>query len=868
MKNNRINIIYALLIVLFFVSPIKNNAQDFEMSSLIASSESFVADLSGVWQRSYDGSEWEDVRLPQSVESTERIIFQRTLRIEKSLIENKTWHIHFLGIDHQVEVFFNDQFVGRYFGGMSSFRVRIPDRMVSGETNTIKLIVSEAESYAKQIREQNLFAEEVYTGVIRELYLVGTPHLWVDNINYKLDFDEKLTKASIKANISVSSGKISVINKNPIFVDSNNTSSSERTSAEMKLYLIDLKGDTVSTSEGLEFDIESERTLDKSFNLNVEEFELWTPNKPTLYKLVGVISKNDIVIDKREVNFSFKELSVKTKDDIKGVYLNNEPFEIKGVSYIEDLHDINKTLTLKSIENDVALLKRLGANVIRVKFTAPHPYLVELCDREGIMIFVELPVYDVPASIIGIDEIKVHLKNIANQLLETYNNHPSVVAWGISDGVNESSSYFTDFCNEQTALFRKKSDKLIYKIAPFGSTEINTDNFDLIGFKNYNHEVDFNAVKEELIRLDELSGNIPIFMVYGEPIQPKNRNGYSDPLSVEFQANNILNSYRIVKELNAAGSIVNTFNDYKLENPLLILNNQQQYINTSGLFDRDRQQRVSFTTLQSLFNNETEPLLNAGSFTPNTPVSFIVIGIILLVILVLIINRFKRFREYLSRSLLRPYNFYADIRDQRIMSNIQTIVLGVIISLIIGIYLASILYYFRTSEEAQYILMMLVQSNQLKEFLYKLVWMPEVSLFILSSISLLLAFVIALIIRIFALFVRAKIFLNDCFTITVWSATPVLLLLPVAIILFRILVVSPQSVVIFLGVGLIFLLWLIRRKLRSIAVVFDQPSIKVYFIGIFILIALIGVPLVIYQLNNSIFAYTQYFIDVLLKMNT
>ena len=111
-----------------------------------------------------------------------------------------------------------------------------------------------------------------------------------------------------------------------------------------------------------------------------------------------------------------------------------------------------------------------------------------------------------------------------------------------------------------------------------------------------------------------------------------------------------------------------------------------------------------------------------------------------------------------------------------------------------------------------------------------------------------------------------RIYFKDTMTIAVWSGIPILFLLPVAIILTRILVVSPFTIFIFLGLIVLILFWSLMRILKCTSVVFDILSGKIYFIGFLILILLAGIPLVIYQIKYSIFAYAVYFVEVLMRI--
>lgn len=210
------------------------------------------------------------------------------------------------------------------------------------------------------------------------------------------------------------------------------------------------------------------------------------------------------------------------------------------------------------------------------------------------------------------------------------------------------------------------------------------------------------------------------------------------------------------------------------------------------------------------------------------------------------------------RALLRPYNFYSDVRDQRIIPSFQTLVLGLIASLTIGLFVSLLLYNYKYYDVTQYLIMLVFPSCFLQEIIYKMIWMPEVSLLLISIFSFILIFVISLIIKIFAFFTRARIYFSDCLIISVWAGAPFVFLLPLAIPLTRLLEINDTFALIAIIVFLVILIWVISRILKSASVVFDKSPAIAYFIGLVILGLIIGIPIGFYQINHQFFAFASY----------
>lgn len=858
--NKNMSLRALLLIKIFFAitasAPAYTPAGVEQRQAVVSSESRLVFGLEGNWEASYTGDDFTTLKAPYSDPSGRKLILRRNIKLSRSIMNDMTWHLYFPGAEHQVEIYINEKFVGKYLGAMTPFKVRIPEKMIAGENNSLKLIISPTANATGRIQSRYIFAKKVYTGLLRNLYLIGTPSVWIEELNRKIEL--KAGGADISAEVNISTGQVTdMLNA---FISDTLPDAGKPNSVSVSIELIDVnEGLTVAEIPSRTILLENERTISEKFNLSMQAPKLWTPESPYLYSLKAVISKNGRTIDEISKTVGFRSITTGNGE----IQLNGRPFALNAVTYIEDYEEGGQTLDYNRMEKDIKNIKTLGANTIRFKFNPPHPYMLHLCDKYGIFAMIDLPAYDVPVQLIALDEIKVQMSNLARQYLTAYDGHPALFGWGVYDGVPQDSRAEEKFSSSIIKIFKEASKAKIYKIVSFGSDTLLTKGFDLLGFKDHKQKRPWQEIESRLTELKEQAGGLPVFFSYGIPVQPDNHNGFSDPLSLEFQAFYIKNSWSIAKELGLAGNMINSYNDYLLNHPLLITDNEDQYLCATGLVSRDRQQRLSFKTLQSLFNMEKEPLLNAGSHSEKTPVSYIIFGLLLLVIIVVLSNSSRRFREYLFRSVLRPYNFYADIRDQRIMSFLQTLLLGIVIAFSLGIFLSSIFYYYRTDIISQYIYIQLLTVNELRELFFNLVWMPELSLLVIALLYLAMLFIVSGIIKVFAFFLRARIFFADAFTLSVWSAVPMLLVLPIGIVLIRVLVLSDALISIVLLLFGIICLWIFARLLKSNAVVFDKPPMKVYLTGVGVLAVVLGVITGIYQYQYSIFAYAEYFFKIM-----
>ena len=499
----------------------------------------------------------------------------------------------------------------------------------------------------------------------------------------------------------------------------------------------------------------------------------------------------------------------------------------------------------------------MGINTIRVRYGMPHPYLVEQCNLNGIFILCDMPAYDMPNGIIESDEITVRMNNIGSRMLSAYDKQPCILGYGLSDGFQEGSSQTKKFHTSLIGLFRAISNKLLYKTVRFGSRVIDEKSFDFLILRSSPRWQPGDIQANEIERLRKLAPSKPILVHFGKPVQPNNLQGYSDPLSVESQAQFIRDSYRTAQQGKTAGIVVWSFSDFITERSITVTNPEDQYLCTSGLTDFQRQPRLAYTMLKALLNDEKEPLLRSGSVNQDTPLIFIVLGIVLGLILLILMTRFRRLREYIIRALIRPYNFYSDIRDQRILSIGQTMSVALLSSATLGLIMSTFLYVFRSSFGTEYLYMIFLPSGLLRSILNAITWSPSLGVFIFIIVGLLAHVFAAGIIRAAAFFSRSRVFFLDAFTISVWSALPYIIMLPIGLALYKILGAGNANWLII--ILCIMFIWYYYRMLRSTAVVFDVPSMPVYLVGSSMFLVLILCMIGYFSANMNILSYIQYY---------
>jgi len=191
-------------------------------------------------------------------------------------------------------------------------------------------------------------------------------------------------------------------------------------------------------------------------HLTVLKPALWTPQKPTLYKLKTIVNQKQFTSDELETKLGIRYFSFSAKT---GFTLNGKAMKLQGVNNHSDLGALGVAQNDRVLERRLKILKDMGCNAIRTAHNPPCEELLEMCDRMGFMVMDEA--FDewlesFPFGGIKKPEGKVpygyHLyfnewadKDLT-ELVERDRNHASVILWSVG---NEIPDAFFEIGNQR-----------------------------------------------------------------------------------------------------------------------------------------------------------------------------------------------------------------------------------------------------------------------------------------------------------------------------------------------------------------------------------------------------------------------------------
>ncbi|MBR9976835.1 MAG: hypothetical protein KFH87_02000 [Bacteroidetes bacterium] len=827
---------------------------DLSMGSLAASEYRSVIDLNGEWSYRIDGQEtWNTVSVPSSYTGKHHGHFRRNFTVPRALLASSVFQINALSISYYCEISINGKFIGKH-AGLTSFAFKITPGILRAGTNTIEIYVhNQLNAHETVPAYEQLWDRLHYGGIVHDIGIVAHRGVWVQESYVTTQINGADRPATLRCRTLLNSGEISSL--------PGDTTASEagfrRSFVSYQFDVIDpLSNTVVASSEVERVTVESDRLREVELRVTIPSVRLWSPESPTVYHLRQRVSRGTTVLDETVHLIGFR--SVRTGE--KGFMLNDTPLFIKSLTYMEDSPRHGRSLSFDEMERDVLMMKNLGVNAIRLVSGPVHPYVYSLCDRYGILIFQDLPVRNLPDCFFEKDAFRETAKNAFREILARDHSHPSLVAFGYAQGVEQNSDALQRYLDEIGSVMKSGEERLSYLSYQTKLPDNMPEGLDMIGIDVFPESPD--EIEELLRHYAELQDVASVFvgsLMY--PVQIDNYNGYSDTRSIDAQGQFFLRLYKEVRELGFAGFFVHSFADWAVSRPIMAVDRIHQYTATAGIVDQYRQKRIAYDVLKASFNNEKSPVLVTGAFEEEHPVAFIVVGIFIIFIFAIVYNLFRRFRENVSRSLMRPYNFFADVRDQRMLSIFQTSMIGFIGALTAALLFSNLLYFWRTNLLADAVISQFVHNIPLKQWINYAAWNPFHSIAVTTLFFFLLLIVFTVILRSAAVLSRRKVTLFDALSVSMWSVLPMIILAPLGMVLYRLMELPGIDILALIIYG-VFHVWIISRVLKGVAIVLDVRLGYFYIAGFVFLSGGIAWWLISLDGNYGVFGYLRYFADI------
>ena len=404
--------------------------------------------------------------------------YKKTLMLKPEW-KTKKLFLYFEGANQETSVYVNDKKVAEHIGGYTAFTVPLNGLKFNGTDHiAVKVDNSYNENIAPLTADFTFFG-----GIYRSVSLLVLADAHFEGTKYATS--GVYTHAE---NVSNASAEV-IVNGDVL----NSSSSTKQLILISSLF--DASGKKIK-------EVKSSITAElgkvipfKQPTLLIPSPSLWSPEKPYLYlaKTQLIDGKTGKKIDEVKTSVGLRFF---TFDVNKGFFLNGSPYKLIGASRHQDFAGMGNAVPISLQVKDVALLKEMGGNFLRVAHYPQNQAILDACDRLGILASVEIPIVN---EITESDAFNANCSTMQLEMIKQNYNHPSVIIWAYMNEVLLKMRYGNE---------PEKKQKYIARIAALAqSLEDLTRRTDPTRYTMMSNHGDVNGyIKAGLVKIPQLVG--------------------------------------------------------------------------------------------------------------------------------------------------------------------------------------------------------------------------------------------------------------------------------------------------------------------------------------------------------------------------
>jgi beta-galactosidase len=353
--------------------------------------------------------------------------YRKTFTIDKA-DKNKIAYLQFDGIYMNSDIWINGKHVGNHPHGYTSFWYDItPYLNPAGQPNTVAIQVKNEGRNARWYSGSGIYRHTWLT-------LVNPVHIGMWGVYVTTPV---ATEKSADIDIITT-----LANKDK-----------ENASVTLLTQIIDPSGKVVGIAKN-DSSLLPGSSNDFTQRISIESPALWSTENPNLYQAQVTVLVNNKEADNLKTTFGVRSIHF---DAQTGFTLNGKSIKLKGGCFHHDNGPLGSAAIDRAEERKIELLKNAGFNAIRCSHNPPSPYLLDVCDRMGMLVIDEI--YDMweKPKIASIDELtgmqgktKVSADDYSRFFKEWWQkdvqamvvrdrNHPSVIMWSIGNEIPEAA---------------------------------------------------------------------------------------------------------------------------------------------------------------------------------------------------------------------------------------------------------------------------------------------------------------------------------------------------------------------------------------------------------------------------------------------
>jgi beta-glucuronidase len=329
--------------------------------------------------------------------------------------------LHFDAAFYLARVWLNGEYLGQHEGGYTPFEFDVSGIAHSGSENVVAVRVDNVRTMDRipaTLRRDWSFDWWNWGGIVRDVSLELTSRAYIASQKVvaipHLTGVDQADRATVTATLTI-----------------RNTSDERLESTVISDVLDDVNGLSVLDGQPAALvSLAPGNTTEIELAVEVVEPNLWHFDHPHLYRWSAwLLGPDGELLHKDETTFGIRLVDLK---DAR-FYLNGEPMRLVGLTRHADSpwHGLAETMTMMTRDYDD--LKTLNMVFSRPVHYPQHEFILDYCDRNGILLIPEVPAWQLTERQMDSDQMRELEKQQLGEMIDAAFNHPSVWAWSVGN---------------------------------------------------------------------------------------------------------------------------------------------------------------------------------------------------------------------------------------------------------------------------------------------------------------------------------------------------------------------------------------------------------------------------------------------------
>ncbi len=323
-------------------------------------------------------------------------LYRKTVDVPANWQGATVW-LTFGAVSYYTEVYINGECVGTHEGLWTPFEFDVSSALRYGASNDIELRVTKPADAGDRFPYRDVlvgfipYVSTTFGGPWQGVTLIAHREAAFSAVYVVSDFERG--QVAVTADVGVTDGAVIV-------------------------EALDKQG-TVVAAQTL---LTGQTRVDSA--LTIQDAQPWSPESPALYTLRLRVEQHGQTVAQTERRFGFRQLTAKGER----LYLNETPVFLRGVlSWGWNPAALAPIFSDDEIRAEFRRVRELGFNLYKLCLYVPPPRLFEIADEEGMLLWLEMPMWLPRLS----DHFRVQSAQEYADILARVHHHPSVVIYSL-----------------------------------------------------------------------------------------------------------------------------------------------------------------------------------------------------------------------------------------------------------------------------------------------------------------------------------------------------------------------------------------------------------------------------------------------------